>query len=156
MKTPSKTWIVIALVLAFNALAAVYFTATGWGPRNKTAKKASPAVVSQASKPSYRKAVIQGAIRAKTTELEGCYNAYLADSPEVAEGSIRIGWDIGPEGAVTAVRVIDTDLADDDFTSCVTRLVQSWEFTPSPDGEPLVVAHKFSFHQRSPASLEFE
>lgn len=153
MKT--KTRIVLAALLILNVALGTFFLSRGLMKQREPPRKIQPAVVSNKSKASYRKAVVQGAIRARTNQLEDCYNSYLQSQPPVPEGSIKIGWDVSPEGEVSAVRVIDNDLAVD-FAECVTARIRAWEFMPSGDGEVMVIAHKFNFHQRSPASLAFE
>lgn len=154
MKT--KTRIVLAALLTFNLALGTFFVYRGLVKQQEPARKIQPAVVSKKSEASYRKAVVQGAIRARTNQLEDCYNSYLQSQPTVVEGSIKIGWDVSPDGEVSAVRVIDNELASAEFADCVAARIRAWDFTPAGNGEVMVIAHKFNFHQRSPANLDFE
>ncbi|MBX2987513.1 MAG: AgmX/PglI C-terminal domain-containing protein [Bdellovibrionaceae bacterium] len=115
--------------------------------RNETLRE-SPA------RKSAQRASVQGAILARTSELQECYNSYLTRDPAVTEGAVKVDWLIDRRGQVAVAEVRHSDLQDEELLSCVVDQIRTWTFAP-PEKESMV-AHKFKFRQRSPASVRFE
>lgn len=160
MKIISAKNIFILLLVASNlGLAAYVFVNRGklFNPapgRTKalTARKSLPVKQSQ----SYREGVVRDAIREQSSELESCYNRYLATDPAVTQGGLTISWQIDPTGSVSAAALAATDINDSELISCVLAQIDRWHFSPPPSDQiPVLVAHRFTFRPRATTAMEF-
>lgn len=149
--------------LSLLAIGQSVFIALNWkklmAPSPSSQAKASAPQKKSSKAPSSegeKLATVRGAVSAKMTFLQACYETYLAKEPTVINGSIRVSWHIDPMGQVGSVSILDSEFQDSELDECLLSQVRSWSFAPFPDEEPIAVAHKFTFRQRSPSSLDFE
>jgi len=103
----------------------------------------------------YRKEVVRPALAAKNEAIENCFNQFLQTEPQRNRGNIRLSWIITKEGKVADLKLLGSDLKDENLEQCVTEHVKSLSFAPPPQEEDVHVAHKFKFQSRSPASINF-
>lgn len=102
-----------------------------------------------------QKGFLQEALMGVDDEMEGCYNEYLRREPVVTEGSVSVQWLVNAMGEAQDLRVADSELKDDELSTCILNNLKDIQFSPPPSAEPVQVAHKFRFRVRAPASIEF-
>lgn len=154
-KEKVKNLLILVLSLTTFALSSVL--AFNWSRLNSSDVRAKAARPSQASKDAKlavsKRVDVRGALRAKTPELQKCYESYLDYSPSVVNGSVRVTWIIDQSGKVTVPSVLENDFKNDFLSKCILKEVEGWTFPAA--AEPVQVAHRFTFRQRVPASLDF-
>ncbi len=102
----------------------------------------------------YRKGALKEAMAKNSSGIESCYETFLKTEPQVAEGKIVIAWTISTNGRAEDLRLVESELSNEDLYTCLTSLIAKTFFTKPR--EPTIIAQKFIFKQRSPASLVFE
>ncbi len=150
-----KSLIIISLFTVHMAAGAYYMVRLGKGsgtaktteavakkPRETTAQK--------------RRAVLHEALLAKNEQIEDCYEGYLRTEPSRPEGAIHVQWSIGETGEVVQPEVIKAEINDPTLIGCVLDQVRSLEFSALKKDGPTLLAHKFNFRRRSPASVSFQ
>ncbi len=157
---------ITTVVFAFTSLASAAFIAVNWQKLGLTSemdraaeKDAGRSTTAKALAPR-RDISLKGAIRAKTSELEACYNNFLAERTEAhsptQEGSVKLSWMVDTEGVVSSVALTESEFGDASLEACIIDHVKSWTFGPAPESPAMMVAHKFTFKQRSPANAIYE
>lgn len=146
--------VIIGCLLVSNLVAgaAVY-----WLYQQRT-KASVSRKVSSAPKPDTNdiRGVISGAIRTRTSQLERCYNQYLATAPGArGSGSIALNWFIDQQGQVGGLEMKSNDFDDQRLSDCVVDQVRNWSFNPHAEGAPIPVLHRFTFQQKTTANLDF-
>jgi len=104
----------------------------------------------------YRTAVVSEAIVRHNSEFERCYDTYLAVNPKKSQGEIVLGWRISSNGIIEDLRMVNSDLDDQTLIKCVMSHVQTLRFSPPPQRQELLIAHKFTFKKKSLETLAFE
>lgn len=147
------------VVLSLTSVISWSVIALNWSkiwPARKSPPRGYAATPTGSDTEAYHKTMVLGAIRAKASELQKCYDAYLFTHPEVKSGFIRVNWNIDAYGTVQSVSALDSQFDDPSFTGCVLENIRAWTFSPPPQSEPISVAHKFTFKNRAPSQLNFE
>ena len=103
---------------------------------------------------SQKKYSLSAAIDSKTGALQVCYEKFLKGSPNNPEGEVGISWLVSQEGSVLEAEIVDSELDNPPLEDCLLEHVQKWTFAPME--YTMKVAHRFSFRERSPASIEFQ
>jgi len=85
-------------------------------------------------------------------KLEACYENFLKTKPQKDEGSLLVSWDLNQKGEISTTKIVESDLKDKRFTSCVIENLKKAQF-PQVAAYPKTVAHKYNFKRRAPASL---
>lgn len=89
-------------------------------------------------------------------ELQTCYQNFLRTEPKVDEGTVEVHWLLDKRGKISSMQMVHSDLEDDTFTKCLLERIKKMTFRPPPQAKPTLVAHKFKFHKRAIASLDFK
>ncbi len=105
--------------------------------------------------PMRKKGILLEAGLGREDALQSCYEAFLKREPRVDEGVVEMHWMLDKRGKVSSMEMMHSDLADPEFKSCLLEKMKKMTFKPPPKAIPTLVAHKFNFHKRSPASLNF-
>jgi hypothetical protein len=135
------------LLLAFsNAAVCALFMAHQF-------RKAPPPRAPSAEKP--RKAIVKEA-KFDQSALQSCYEQFLQRGPKTDEGVVVVNWMIDPSGKITSLKLMRTDLDDQEFVSCVLDHVQAMTLTPPSRTQSTLVAHTFNFHRKSESQLDFK
>lgn len=91
---------------------------------------------------SLDKDIIRRIVRAHVNEVRSCYNAGLAKDPTLA-GKLVVRFELGADGKVTHVELVDDQLSDAAVGACVAKAVKRWSFPKSEGG--IVVSYPFEF-----------
>jgi len=76
------------------------------------------------------------------------YKQYLAGHPKKADGSIKMDWQIAPDGHVIEPGMIFSELdAHAPQEQAMLREMAGWRFPPPPAGMQRYVAHTFRFRE---------
>lgn len=89
-------------------------------------------------------------------ELQTCYQNFLRTEPKVDEGTVEVHWLLDKRGKISTMQMVHSDLENDAFTKCLLERIKKMTFRPPPQAKPTLVAHKFKFHKRAIASLDFK
>lgn len=109
------------------------------------------------TRPPAIKAVVKPAKRVSDDNaLQSCYESFLARGPQIDEGAVVVHWIIDPDGKISSLKLMRTDLQDDDFTSCILDNVKRMTFTPPSKDHATLVAHTFNFKRKTASALEFQ
>jgi hypothetical protein len=103
-----------------------------------------------------RKGQVQGANLNQEDELQTCYESYLKRQPKVEEGVVEVHWMLDKGGRISSMELVRSDLEDQTFTHCLLEKIKKMTFHPPTVTRPTLVAHKFNFKRRTPASLSFK
>lgn len=83
-------------------------------------------------------------IKAHLSEIRHCYDRLLQRSPN-SRGKIKAKWQIGTNGRVTTVSILDSSISDSTMRGCVTSRIRRWKFPNPRNGKPVDVTFPFSF-----------
>ncbi len=119
--------------------------------KTKFVKKNDPKLLVE----NYRNEIVRSILAEKNQAIEECYESFLKTEPEKTRGAIRVSWIINKDGNVTDLKLLGSDLKNENLENCVFHQVKSAAFSPPPLQEDVQVAHKFKFQSRSPANIEF-
>jgi len=108
------------------------------------------------SLPAARKAVLLEASLKQEDELQACYESYLRLQPQIEEGVVEVHWMLDRRGKVSSMEMVRSDLDDENFKKCLLEKIKKMTFRAPPKNQPTLVAHKFNFHKRSPANVNFK
>lgn len=139
--------IVIGLLLASNCAFAVALF--GKSDLNSRGKK------TVAKPPPPPKATVRGASFKNDDEIQTCYEAYLLRSPTVTEGTVVMNWVLDNQGQLDYLKLVDSDLEEEQFKSCLLDVVRSTRFPASAEKAGILISHRFKFRQKNPESIEF-
>ena len=64
--------------------------------------------------------------------LSECYIAFLDKDPKVTDGKVVMSWNIATSGETSNAAIINSELADSTFTSCLTGKINQVVFNPPP------------------------
>ena len=147
----TKALLIFGLTVA--CLASWGLIAANWnklgGPITVTKSEEKPAKAK-----SHKKYSLSAAIDSKTGALQVCYEKFLKGSPSDPEGEVGISWLVSQEGKVIEAEIVDSELDNPPLEDCLLEHVREWTFAPME--YTMKVAHRFSFRERSPASIEFQ
>ena len=87
---------------------------------------------------------IDAEIRSHKAEFIYCIKKMMKQS-EVETGKMRYSFLISKTGQTKEVKVIQNDFNDPSFTTCVTKVVQSFQFPAPKDGLEVTVKYPFQF-----------
>lgn len=102
-----------------------------------------------------KKAIVKGGSAAHDDELQECYEALLRRQPEIQEGTVEVHWMLDPRGKISSMQMVRSDWEDTTFTGCVMEQIKRMTFHSPSKSRPTLVAHKFNFHKRSPAAIDY-
>ena len=88
-------------------------------------------------------------------ELQTCYAQLLASEPAVDEGSLLVNSKVNREGSVENLQMVESDFEEPQFTQCVLDKIQSTRLPASAEDSGTFVAHRFRFHRKSVARMDF-
>jgi len=97
--------------------------------------------------------VVEGGLSKKTVgrillsnreKILTCYNKELANNPE-SQGIVLTKIDINNSGKVTAVSVLQSDLGDYSFETCLISAIKRYKFPTPRGGKEVRVSHPFRF-----------
>jgi TonB family protein len=88
------------------------------------------------------KHVIRRIVRAHISEVRACYNAGIAEDPELA-GRVNVQFSIDAEGTVAAAVVHESTLRDAATASCIAQAVRGWKFPKPTGGGTVMVTYPF-------------
>ena len=108
----------------------------------------------QETAPGHRHGSVQEANLNKNSELQACYESFLKREPKVEEGMVEVHWMLGKSGKISDMKLIHRELEDQTFTGCLLEKIKKMTFHPPI--QPAIVAHKFNFHKRTPANVDYE
>jgi hypothetical protein len=94
--------------------------------------------------PPLTRAEIRLVVRAKLPELRACFEAGLADNPELG-GRVLLRFTIGPDGHAGPVEIIDDQLGAPDVAGCLAELIPRWQFPRPRPGPALTITYPFVF-----------
>ena len=94
---------------------------------------------------AYKATEMRNALSRQAAALRGCYDAFLADEPDVAEGKVTIDFQIDPDGKVLAPGIVESELEGDALADCLVARVAGFAFPPPPDHRKAYAAHTFYF-----------
>jgi outer membrane biosynthesis protein TonB len=104
--------------------------------------------------PEIGRTTIQWTIQNRRQEVRACYNRALMRD-RTAQGRVVLVFMIGSDGSVDSVVIQQSDIADQEFRSCVTDVVRGWVFPVGEDNtEVAFVTYPFVFRGRRSVSLE--
>lgn len=92
---------------------------------------------------------IQARIVARRDEARACYDKSLKDHPGI-EGDLDIKFVIDPDGKVTNVERDDSKstILEEDLLKCISKIISSMEFAPSPKGFETRAHYPYNFHPK--------
>jgi hypothetical protein len=85
-------------------------------------------------------------------KLEDCYARFLKTKPKKEEGSLLVSWDLNQKGEIKTTQVVQNELNDQKFTTCVMESLKQARF-PVSNSYPKKIEHRYSFKRRVPASI---
>lgn len=88
-------------------------------------------------------------------KLQACYQAYLKKDPVVADGSVQVHMTITKTGSIDQLEMVESDIQDQEFKSCLMAEIKTRRLVATSDRLGSIIRHKFNFHRRSPASLDY-
>lgn len=152
MKTQIHKYTVVLVIVLLGA-EGIYLLARqmGWIHGQQAAQEQAQEKVGPK-----KKAVLLEANLAREDELQGCYENFLRTEPKVDEGTVEVHWMLDGRGHITSMEMAHSDLVDETFTQCLLDKIRKMTFKAPPKARPTLVSHKFNFHKRSPASLDFK
>lgn len=103
-----------------------------------------------------KKGIVQEAGLTQSNDLQACYESFLQREPKVDEGVVEVHWMLDKTGKISSMELVRTELDDQTFTYCILDKIKKMTFHAPPKARPTLVAHKFNFHKRSPASIDYK
>jgi hypothetical protein len=94
--------------------------------------------------PSLTREEIRLVVRAKMPELRACFEAGLADDPELG-GRLLLRFTIGPDGHAGPVQIVDDQLGAPAVARCLAELIPRWQFPRPRPGPALTITYPFVF-----------
>lgn len=94
---------------------------------------------------SYERNEIKNTIVKNAPTIQECYKALLARDADFPDGTVKIDWQISPEGKASKASVIQSQYKDLDFEKCLIAKINEWVFPPPPNQSPYYAAHVFRF-----------
>jgi hypothetical protein len=157
MKTRmSKNTVIVALLIA-TVLSGAYLLAKEAGLLSGKMREAAAQSKDEMDRmPLRKKGVLLEAGLGREDELQACYQSFLKREPNVDEGVVEVHWMLDKRGKISSMEMVHSDLGDEDFNRCLLDKIKKMTFKAPPKAKPTLVAHKFNFHKRSPASLDFK
>ena len=96
----------------------------------------------------YERNEVKNTIIKNSGQAQTCYNLYLEKTPGIANGDIKIDWQISPAGKALTPSIVQSKFANPDFEKCLLDTIASWNFPPPPSKESFYVAHLFKFNKK--------
>lgn len=76
-------------------------------------------------------------------DLQRCYKEYVATSPAVTDGDVKMDWQIDDDGKPSRPEVVVSPFPDS-LHRCMADRIAEWEFPPPPTRKYVVHTFKFS------------
>lgn len=105
---------------------------------------------------NYRRTSVREALLNTNDILEGCYENFLRSEPSQPQGAMTMNWMIDQQGHVEALQLSSSEIDSPSLIDCVSEHIRAVQFVPPPGKDKVMIAHKFNFYRRTPASLKFE
>lgn len=86
--------------------------------------------------------IVRRVLRRHVPALRGCYDRALAQKPGLT-GNVAFALDIGADGRVSKVEVLEGTLGDAKVERCMAELARKWEFPAPPDDKPAKAKARF-------------
>lgn len=96
------------------------------------------------SGPALTREEIRMVVRAKLPQIRACFEAGLADTPELG-GRVLLRFTIDGDGKARGLEIVEDALADPSVASCIVAAIGSWQFPHPRDGKPIVITYPFAF-----------
>jgi Ca-activated chloride channel family protein len=109
----------------------------GRGARVPQVRQAAPTVTG-----SLDKDIIRRIVRAHINEVRSCYNAALANDPNLA-GNVTIEMTIGADGKLSTSLVTGNTTKDEPLAQCIAKAAQKWTFPKPAGGGTVTVSYPF-------------
>jgi len=150
MKNIYSKNMIIGLSVGLNVLLAAYLVNAKGGLTLK------PQIAKSQTPP--KKAVrVEGVSNVfNNNQLQKCYNALLKRQPDVDEGIVQLHMKLNESGSIDHLELVKNDLKDETFTQCVLSEIRSQRFPASAERSGMLISHKFTFHRKDAAQLNFE
>lgn len=91
---------------------------------------------------------VQAAVQPHKDSVTACYRAGLGRNPDLA-GTLKVQLVVSEIGRAHAVQVVEDKLGDPSVGACVTGVLETLSYAPSPAGRPCTIVYPFDF-QTSP------
>lgn len=95
----------------------------------------------------YKANELPNALQRQSAALKACYDIYLQDEPDLAEGKVTIDFQIDPDGTVSSPGIVKTELDDHALSDCLVARVAGFAFPPPPDRKKTYASHTFVFQK---------
>jgi hypothetical protein len=152
--TPRNT--VLVFILSFVLLSGGCLLAREAGFMARSMAEATAHSNDQDRVPMHKNGVLLEANLKKGDDLQVCYESYLKREPKIEEGTVEVHWMLDKRGKISSMEMVHSDLEDENFVHCLLDKIKKMTFRPPPKAQPTLVAHKFNFKRRTPASLSFK
>ncbi|MEK6554647.1 MAG: AgmX/PglI C-terminal domain-containing protein [Bdellovibrionota bacterium] len=136
----------ISLLLSANLIAGAYILAN---------KSENEPVVIKAKPKTAHGTIETAAILKNDDRLQACYHSYLEKDPVVDQGSIKLHMTIKYSGEIDYLRLVESDINDEDFKNCILAEVKSRRLTPTRERIGVLISHKFNFSKRTVSSVDY-
>lgn len=116
----------------------------GWGGRRRLDNREPEPVTSAKAiiKGPMDKDVIREVVRSHIEDVRYCYNQGLLEQDDLS-GRVTVQFTIGPDGAVAAAVIADSDLGHEGVENCIAKATKRWTFPPPTTGGSAVVTYPF-------------
>jgi hypothetical protein len=132
----------IGLLLLTNAVTGTYILA-----KEKNFKTGASRPVYAGGLTSPPHAHVQEAV-VKQTEIQACYETFLARRPAADEGAMIVHWVVNETGQLDLLKLIRSDFDDQPFADCVLEKIKNTQFPAASARAGILVSHKFNFHRK--------
>lgn len=93
---------------------------------------------------------------AVNNELKVCYESMVIRNPATDDGNVLFHMTLNQAGTVSFLKLIHSDFAENQFIDCVTEKIKEMRTQVPDDRVGVLIAHKFKFHRRDEAQMDFE
>jgi len=149
MKKLSPKNIAIGLLLLSNVVMGAYIVAH----HSHHVLAESAAMAAEPNLPP-RKAMVHEANLIHNSELQACYETFLARGPSIEEGVVEMHWMLEKSGHISSLELVKTELPDKDLMECLMGKLNTMTFR-APASATLI-AHKFTFKKKNTGKVTFQ
>ena len=90
------------------------------------------------------KDAIRRVVKKNLVQLKNCYEK-LAQRKRDSSGRVELGWDIHSGGRVCNVKIVSSQIKDQEMLNCMKLRLASWRFPDPPEGVIGEVTYPFVF-----------
>lgn len=110
--------------------------------RGRSSQAPTPADTQAEAGPPLSRDEIRVVVRAKMPEVRACFDAGLAEAPDIG-GRVLLRFTINTDGRAGPVEIAEDELGAS-VAGCLAEAVEHWQF-PRPRGGPVTIAYPFVF-----------